>query len=135
MATTIEYALLAGASYRDTRAPLNRFPIPSDWSVISIVPQDNSTGFEASAYRNSMTNEIVISYAGTDPGNLLGDIAADIGLATGWGSDQLLQAAEYYLQVQAKTEKGTFYFFLRHLGRPRGLKLTSRLTRCQSLRT
>lgn len=26
MATTIEYALLAGVSYRDTRADLNRFP-------------------------------------------------------------------------------------------------------------
>jgi len=29
MATTIEYAILAGASYRDTRADLNRFPIPN----------------------------------------------------------------------------------------------------------
>ena len=30
MATTIEYALLAGASYHDTRADLNRFPIPNN---------------------------------------------------------------------------------------------------------
>lgn len=101
MVSTIEYALLAGASYRDTRADLNRFPIPSGWSVVSIVPEDNSTGFEASAYRNLATNEIVISFAGTDPNDILGDMAANLGLATGVGSAQLLQAAEYYLQVKA----------------------------------
>jgi hypothetical protein len=94
MATTIEYALLAGASYRDTRADLNRFPIPNGWGVASIVPQDNSTGFEASAYRNSLTNEIIISYAGTNPSDLSGDMAANIGLATGFGSAQLRQAAD-----------------------------------------
>ena len=82
MPTTIQYALFAGASYHDTRADLNRFPIPNDWNVVSLVPQDSSTGFEASAYRNPLTNEIVISYAGTNPSDLSGDIAANIGLAT-----------------------------------------------------
>jgi hypothetical protein len=105
MPTTIEYALLAGDSYHDTRADLNRFPVPVNWSVFSLVPQDPSTGFEASAYRNSLTNEIVISYAGTDPSDFSGDITANIGLATGFGSAQLLQAAEYYLQVK----KGLIY--------------------------
>jgi Ca2+-binding RTX toxin-like protein len=116
MATTIEYALLAGVSYNDTRADLNRFPIPENWSVISLVPQDQSTGFEASAYRNSLTNDIVISYAGTDPGDLLGDIAADIGLATGFGSQQLLQAAEYYLQVKAANPDANITFTGHSLG-------------------
>ena len=101
MATTTEYALLAGASYYDTRPQVNRFPLPTDWIVISRVPQDGSTGFEASAFKNSLTNEIVISYAGTDPGDITGDIAADTGLATGYGSAQLTQAAEYYLLVKA----------------------------------
>lgn len=116
MPTTTEYALLAGASYRDTRADLNRFPIPNEWGVVSLVPQDPSTGFEASAYRNSRTNEIVISFAGTDPGDILGDIAADIGLSTGVGSQQLVQAAEYYLQVQAANPGASITFTGHSLG-------------------
>lgn len=35
MATLIEYALFSGAAYFDTRAELNRFPLPADWSVYS----------------------------------------------------------------------------------------------------
>jgi len=105
MATTIEYSLLAGAAYYDTRNNINRFPVPKEWNVTSRVPQDSATGFEAAAYINSTTNEIVISFAGTydNPMNPLTnpDMQADIGLATGFGSAQLLQAAEYYLQVKA----------------------------------
>jgi hypothetical protein len=54
--------------------------------------RDASTGFEAGYFQRG--TDIVIAYAGTDPADLLGDIAADIGLATGLGSAQLLQAAE-----------------------------------------
>ncbi len=101
MATTIEYALLAGASYYDTRTAINRFPAPKDWAVVSRIPENSTTGFEASAYKNSLTNEIVISYAGTNPNSLFDpDNAANIGLATGFGSVQLLQAAEYYLAIK-----------------------------------
>src|SRR5688572_27250543 len=120
MATTIEYALLAGASYRDTRADLNRFSIPANWNVVSIVPQDNTTGFEASAYRNSLTNDIVIAYAGTNPNDGIvppgPDNRANIGLGTGFGSVQLLQAAEYYLQVQAANPTATITFTGHSLG-------------------
>ena len=31
MATTPEYALMAGVAYRDTRDEINRFPIPKGW--------------------------------------------------------------------------------------------------------
>src|SRR5262245_57820817 len=114
MPTTIDYALLAGASYRDTRADLNRFPIPANWIVVSLIPQDPSTGFEASAYRNTMTNDIVISYAGTNPNDGIlppgPDNTANIGLVTGFGSVQLLQAAEYYLQVQAANPTANITF-------------------------
>lgn len=105
MTTVIDYALLAGASYYDTRSDINRIPVPSNWSLYSRVPQDSSTGFEASAYTNG--TEIVISFAGTDPGDITGDIAADLGLAAGTGSAQLLQAAQYYLQVKASAPAGT----------------------------
>jgi hypothetical protein len=43
MTTTIDYALLAGASYYDTRPGINRFPLPLNWSAISRVPQDGTT--------------------------------------------------------------------------------------------
>lgn len=44
--------------------------------------------------------EVVISYAGTYDQDTSGDMAANIGLATGVGSVQLRQAVEYYLQVR-----------------------------------
>jgi hypothetical protein len=110
MATTIDYALLAGASYYDTRTDKNRFSLPKDWDYFSRVPQDATSGFEVAAFKNLLTNEIVISFAGTydNPNNPLTnpDMQADIGLATGYGSDQLLQAAEYYLQVKASAPAG-----------------------------
>ena len=46
----------------------------------------------------------------------MGDIAADIGLATGVGSAQLLQAAEYYLQVQAANPTANITFTGHSLG-------------------
>jgi hypothetical protein len=52
MTTTLDYALMAGASYRDTRTIINKFPIPSGWSMVSRNPQDNLTGFEAAAFGN-----------------------------------------------------------------------------------
>lgn len=84
MATTLDYALLSGVSYRDTRAEINRFPIPKAWHLVSRNPQDESTGFEASAFGNAETlvgsTEIVISYAGTDSDDSTGDVAADLAL-------------------------------------------------------
>ncbi len=60
--------------------------------------------------------DIVISYAGTNPNSLLDGtyFAANIGLATGFGSDQLLQAAEYYLQVKAANPNATSITFTGH---------------------
>lgn len=115
MATTIEYALMAGASYRNTRPDINKFPIPVGWNMVSRNPQDNATGFEAAAFGNGTTiagsTEIVISFAGTydNPLNPLTnpDLQADIGLATGYGSDQLKQAVDYYLQVKAANPNAT----------------------------
>jgi Ca2+-binding RTX toxin-like protein len=109
MTTIIDYALMAGASYRDTRPDVNKFPIPTSWNMLSRNPQDDATGFEAAAFGNGTTlagsTEIVISYAGTydKPMNPLSnpDLLADFGLATGFGSDQLAQAADYFLRIRA----------------------------------
>jgi hypothetical protein len=66
MPTDVDYALLAGRAYFDTRGEINRFPIPKDWTLISRVPE-SSSGFEASAFKNPVTNEIVISFSGKGP--------------------------------------------------------------------
>ncbi len=60
---------------------------------------DDSSGFEAVSFQRG--DEIVISYAGTYPGQT-GDLLADANLATGNNSEQLTQAIDYYLQVAAQ---------------------------------
>lgn len=97
MTTAIEYALMAGASYIDTRALVNRFPAPEGWTMGN--HQSKDSGFEAVSFTNG--TEIVISYAGTYDKDITGDIAANVGLVLGTGSAQLLQAVEYYLQIKA----------------------------------
>src|SRR5687767_5124412 len=123
MVSTIEYALMAGRAYQTTRDPINQFSIPVvlGWLEIAHVPNNPSfpqftgaDGFEAVAFKKGA--EIVISYAGTDSADISGDIAADISLATGFGSTQLLQAAEYYLQVQAANPGTTISFTGHSLG-------------------
>jgi len=97
MATIFDYALLAGRAYYDTRADVNRFPIPQGWTDL-LRHEANPSGFEAATFTNG--TEIVISYAGTGPG-LNVDWVADCALALGAWSDQLGEAAAYYLQVKA----------------------------------
>ncbi|MDD5385109.1 MAG: calcium-binding protein [Gallionella sp.] len=120
MTTAIEYALMAGASYRDTRPDINKFPIPTGWYMVSRNPQDNTTGFEAATFGNGTTlatsTEIVISFAGTGPGSLLSAdwVHGNIPLASANLSDQLRQAADYYLQVKASAPAGTTISFTGH---------------------
>ena len=116
MATTIEYALMAGASYRDTRPDVNKFPIPMGWNLVSRNPQDKTTGFEAASFGNgtdiSASTEIVISYAGTADGSDW--FHGNVPLALGMLPDQLKQAADYYLQVKATAPAGTTISFTGH---------------------
>ncbi len=53
MPTTIQYALLAGASYISTRPDANKFPIPQGWNQVSY-SQPVSSGFEAAAFGNGI---------------------------------------------------------------------------------
>jgi len=103
MASTTEYALMAGASYISTRAPINRLPAPSGWIEIEGDWIVRSSGFEATYFTKG--SEIVISYAGTGGE---GDwIHGNIPLALGRLPDQLRQAADYYLQVKAGAPAGS----------------------------
>src|SRR5262245_19508547 len=125
MVTTIEYALMAGRAYQTTRSLINQFPVAMGWLEFAHVPNNLSfpqftgaDGFEAVAFQKG--TEIVISYAGTNPNDGIlppgPDNTANIGLATGFGSVQLLQAAEYYLQVQAANHTANITFTGHSLG-------------------
>ena len=116
MATEIEYALMAGAAYNvSTRTnDVNKFPVPQGWTAFN--PRSLDSGFEAVSFRKG--NQIVISFAGTDPDDVTGDVVACLGLGVGNGSKQLKEAAEYYLKLKQKPENAnaTFTFTGHSLG-------------------
>lgn len=100
MANSIEYALMAGDSYISSRHKNNQFPVPQGWAKINNPApyfNDSDSGFEAISFQKG--NEIVISFAGTY-NKSAADIEADIVLGAGGMSNQLFQAAEYYMQVR-----------------------------------
>ncbi|TNC97577.1 MAG: putative Ca2+-binding hemolysin, partial [Rhodocyclaceae bacterium] len=122
MTTTIDYALMAGHAYRTTRDKINWIPAPQGWTPFFPVPDPTTaavfpvtSGFEAVSFQSTTNpNEIVISYAGTDPGDLFGDWAANLALAGGVLSDQLKQAADYYLAVKASAPTGATVILTGH---------------------
>jgi hypothetical protein len=72
----IDCAVMAGRSYISNRPDENKFPVPQDWIIRDdLYRKDDSSGFEAVSFQKG--NEIVISFAGTDPKDLWGDILAD----------------------------------------------------------
>jgi len=108
--STIEYALMAGSSYLDTRNEVNQLPFPEyfGWARLGggldhrggTSDSAGRDGFEGAAYKRG--NEIVISYAGTygDISDLGPDWRTNIALAGGNIADQLYQAAKYYLAIR-----------------------------------
>ena len=112
MTTLVDYALMAGASYISNRAEINRFPAPTGWLSTKYENPPNGSGFEAITFINGSTirtsTEIVISYAGTDFSNPGSDfLHANLPLTAGTLSDQLEEAADYYLQVKALNPDAT----------------------------
>ena len=117
MPTQIQYALMAAASYISTRPfDINKFPVPKDWIENEAERRALPSGFEATTFKNG--TELVISFAGTYPSSLPGttngtslglpvDFVADIDLGVGYGSPQLLQAAQYYLDRKRENPRAT----------------------------
>ena len=115
----IDNALMAGTAYRSTRSSTNRFPLPAGWSEVPLSHVNLPSGFEAISFRRG--TQIVISYAGTGPGLLPGspgfvDWITNSGLGTGFGSDQLWEAALYYLEVKVANPGATISFTGHSLG-------------------
>ena len=109
MAMNIDLSLFAGDAYISNRSDNNQFPVPYDWK--EMLHTTKSSGFEAVSFQRG--DEIVISFAGTNTKSI-GDLVADFNLAMGWGSKQLLQAAEYYLQVKKGANPNTVITFTGH---------------------
>jgi hypothetical protein len=125
MPSNDQYASMAGAAYASTRAVDNQIPAPADWYMLDQSPKDNPSGFKAYTFGNASTlaasTEIVIAYAGTHPNSWLDpDWLANAGLATGAGSEQLVQAAAYYLAVKAANPDATFTLTGHSLGKDAG---------------
>jgi len=100
MTTTIDYALMAGASYISNRPDINRFPVPSGWNEREDKRQSLPSGFEATYFVKG--SEIVISFAGTNFENKFADFTyGNFPLAFGELGQQLKDAADYYLQIKA----------------------------------
>ena len=115
MATQLELALMAGGAYVSTRSDINRLPTPASWVKLTGDP-DKVTGFEAVAFIKEGSSlltspEIVISYSGTDPNNsnplTTPDGKTNTALAGGGWAEQLLQAAQYYLDIKAANPNAT----------------------------
>jgi Ca2+-binding RTX toxin-like protein len=103
MATEVEYALMAGRSYQSSRATINWLPdlLAQGWTEGRYERNDYS-GFEAVSFQKG--NEIVISFAGTGS-NV--DWWANAGGFFGVTTEQLRQAADYYLQVKVANPGAT----------------------------
>ncbi len=111
MATDIDYALMAGRVYQGTRGQINWLPDLQSLGWTEFFPQTNASGFEAISFQK--VSEIVISFAGTGSGV---DWWANAGGVFGVTSDQLKQAADYYLQVQTTNPNAAISFTGHSLG-------------------
>lgn len=115
MATLIDYAALSARVYWDVRDPLNQNPVPTGWVPIANQSFPLSSGFTGEAYLNTSTNEIVIAFKGTDftldtnPTQAIADLQADGSLALGLGSQQLIDAVNFYKDVYQLTTANAAY--------------------------
>lgn len=104
MPTTLEYMLLATRVY--AASAINEIGIPTGWRELDWQP-DRWTGFSAGVYKNDSTNEIVISYTGTN------DLIADpLSWTAGMGlpAPQIIDAMNYYFEVKAANPSANITF-------------------------
>lgn len=120
----IDCALMAGRAYQTTRDPINQFSVPQGWTEFFHVPNNpnfpeftGASGFEAVAFqRTTNPNEIVISFAGTEPLRIADWSSGNVPLALGFVSDQFRRAVDYYLQVRRDNPNANIIFTGHSLG-------------------
>lgn len=112
MAAEVEYALMAGRIYQSTRATMNWLPdlLSLGWWEQRHEINDVS-GFEAVSFKKG--SEVVISFAGTGS-NV--DWWANAGGHFGVTTEQLQEAADYYLQIKAANPGAIISFTGHSLG-------------------
>jgi RTX calcium-binding nonapeptide repeat (4 copies)/Lipase (class 3) len=124
MITQFEFAcaLMAGHCYQTNRSAseINWLPIPSGWLEVQHVPNPIALtygGFEMSVFQSEVnSNDIVISFAGTNPTELGDWTSGNVPLALGVVSDQLKQAVDYYLKFKAANPNANITFTGHSLG-------------------
>jgi RTX calcium-binding nonapeptide repeat (4 copies)/Lipase (class 3) len=96
-------ALMALRVYEQNVVDFN-FPIfpYQDWIKITPNPLPVTDGFAYGVFRNTVTNEVVISYRGTDgkAGMMGADGINNVGLTAGQLTAQAIQAAKIFVKVQ-----------------------------------
>jgi len=97
MASIDEYAQLSSRVYSAV-FDSNRTPVSLGWEQL-YWQADTTMGFSAGAYRKG--NEIVISYTGTNQDKLTDFGLANIPLALGLPSPQLVEAISFYEKIKS----------------------------------
>mgnify|MGYP001572517480 CR=1 FL=1 len=92
MATLYETAVMSQQAYQ----PNGGTP-PTGWVLFRLSDSD-PTGFQGAAYRNTLTNEIVVTARGTEP-TQVGDLRADLQIGLGDIPAQYASAQTFYSQV------------------------------------
>jgi putative lipase involved disintegration of autophagic bodies len=113
----IDYALMAGNVYRASRDKNNWVPVPDGWDALEDTYKvDTGTGFEAIAYKQKNANDIVISYAGTDPKEMpdwINNLLGGSGFAP---APQMIQAALFYAKIKQANPNANITFTGHSLG-------------------
>ena len=107
MPSTFEYMQFATGVY--AASDQNSLDAPAGWTRIDWMP-DQWSGFSAGIYKNNQTNEIVISYTGTN------DKPDMVNWTTGAGLPlpQIFQAMNYYFQFRKSHPEATNISFTGH---------------------
>ena len=110
MPSTFEYMQFAAGVY--AASSNNRIDVPTGWSRIDWQP-DKWTGFSAGVYKNNLTNELVISYTGTNDG-----VADPLNWTAGLGLPvpQIFDAMAYYFAFRAAYPTANITFTGHSLG-------------------
>ncbi len=93
MVTKQEYAQLALYVYNVTGLAANRPNLPSsDWEQLEYKP-DNFFGFSYGIFRNTVTEEVVVSYTGTNEKQIVDFLVGNVPIGAGLSSLQVNAAA------------------------------------------